>query len=389
VIAANCQHPLVGGLVTGTNRFWSKQHTKNAGTIENYVPATCSQAGSYDVTFRCAYCNEFISQVPHQLAKKDHTPAAPAKENVVAATCTKAGSYDEVVRCTDCKTVLSSSHKTEAAKGHTPGKEEEIVLMEPDCISQGHYKMVVKCTVCQEVLSEKEVWTPAYGHHFKTIIDVVKPTAVKAGYEEQQCSLCVVSRTVALAPTGVVKTISCKARTAAAETIAWSAIKGAQGYQIQISNAAGNKWDKTINAKTATSYTFKGLSAGGTYKFRVRIYAKGFDGNWVFGTWTKAVTSPTLPTATGISKFTMGKTAFTAQWKQNNSATGYQLQYSTSSKFAKAKTKNVNIKSNKTLKTTVKNLKSKTTYYVRFRTYKTVGKTNYFAGWKVYKVKTK
>ena len=259
--------------------------------------------------------------------------------------------------------------------------------MEPDCISQGCYKKVVKCTVCQEVLSEgEEYMTPAYGHSFKTI-NVVKPTAVKAGYEIQKCSLCVVSRTVVLAPTGVVKTITCKARTAAAENIAWSAIKGAQGYQVQISNAAGNKWEKTVNAKTATNYVFKGLAAGGTYKFRVRIYAKGFDGNWVFGTWTKAFTSPTLPTATGISKFTMAKTAFTAQWKQNNSATGYQLQYSTSSKFAKAK--NVNIKSNKILKTTVKNLKSKTTYYVRFRTYKTVGNTNYFAGWKVYKVKTK
>ena len=432
VITADCQHPLVGGLIKDTHRYWSKQHAKRTGTIENYVPATCSQAGSYDVYFRCAYCSEFIGLNPHQLPQKDHTPAAttkenvvaatctqagsydevvrcidcktvlssghkteaakghtpgaPAKENVVAATCTKAGSYDEVVRCTVCQAVISSSHKTEAAKGHTPGKEEEIVLMEPDCISQGQYKLVVKCTVCQAVLSEKEEWTPAYGHSYKTI-DVVKPTSVKAGYEKQKCSLCTVSRTVALAPTGVVKTISCKARTATAETITWSALKGAQGYQIQISNAAGNKWGKTYNAKTATSYTFKGLSAGGTYKFRVRIYAKGFDGNWVFGDWTKAVTSPTLPTATGISKFTMGKTAFTAQWKQNNSATGYQLQYSTSSKFAKAK--NVNIKSNKTLKTTVKNLKSKTTYYVRFRTYKTVGKTNYFSGWKVYKVKTK
>ena len=233
VITANCQHPLVGGLTAGTNRYWSKQHTKGTGTIENYVPATCSQAGSYDVYFRCAYCSEFIGLVPHQLAKKDHTPAATTKENVVAATCTKAGSYDEVVRCIDCKTVLSSGHKTEAAKGHTPGKEEEIVLMEPDCISQGHYKMVVKCTVCQEVLSEKEVCTPAYGHHFKTI-DVVKPTAVKAGYEKQQCSLCVVINTVPLAPTGVVKAITCKARTATAENIAWSAIKGAQGYQVQI-----------------------------------------------------------------------------------------------------------------------------------------------------------
>ena len=432
VITANCQHPLVGALIEGTNRYWSEQHTKGAGTIENYVPATCSQAGSYDVTFRCAYCNEFIGSVPHQLAKKDHTQAAPVKENVVAATCTTAGSYDEVVRCIDCKTVLSSSHKTEqatghtsgapakenvvaatctkagsydevvrctvckavissshkteAAKGHTPGKEEEIVLMEPDCISQGHYKMVVKCTVCQAVLSEKEFMTPAYGHTFSKIIENVPATAVTAGYQQQKCSVCSVSRIVCTAPTGVIKTVKCAARTAAAEKITWSALKGAQGYQVQVSNFAGNAWE-TTKATATNAIVVKGLAAGGNYKFRVRVYAKGVDGKYHFGPWTKALASPTLPAATVLTKLTPAKNAFTAQWSRK-AVTGYQIQYATNAKFTGAKL--LTIRNAKQYKALINKLSAGKVYCVRIRTYKTIAKANYFSTWsKAYKVKTK
>ncbi|MBQ6381780.1 MAG: leucine-rich repeat protein [Clostridia bacterium] len=187
------------------------------------------------------------------------------------------------------------------------------------------------------------------------------------------------------APTGVVKTISCKARTATAEIITWSAIKGAQGYQIQISNAAGNKWEKTYNAKTATSYVFKNLTPGGNYKFRVRLYAKAFDGSYCFAGW-KALASPTLPATTSV-KATAAKKAFTAQWRRK-AVTGYQIQYGVKANFSGAKT--LTVKNAKTYKYTVKNLKAKTNYNVRIRTYKTIGGKNYFSTWsKAVKVKTK
>ena len=137
-----------------------------------------------------------------------------------------------------------------------------------------------------------------------------------------------------------------------------------------------------------TSYTIKSLAAGGTYKFRVRIYAKGVDGKWAYGAWTKAVTSPTLPGGTSITKVTGASKAFTARWKQNKTVNGYQIQYSLKSNFSGAKT--VTVKSNSTLKTTVKKLSAKKVYYVRIRTYKTIEKVNYFSAWsKAVKVKTK
>ena len=68
-----------------------------------------------------------------------------------------------------------------------------------------------------------------------------------------------------------------------------------------------------------------------------------------------------------------------ASWKKNTKVTGYQVQYSTSSKFKSAKT--VTVKGYKSTSKTITKLTKNKKYYVRVRTYKTVGKTNYYSGW--------
>lgn len=86
-----------------------------------------------------------------------------------------------------------------------------------------------------------------------------------------------------------------------------------------------------------------------------------------------------LPKKTSISKVTGKAKSFTVKWKKQSTQTsGYQIQYSTSSKFSKKATKTVTIKSNKTTSKTFSKLKAKKKYYVRIRTYKNVkvnGKT--------------
>ena len=68
-----------------------------------------------------------------------------------------------------------------------------------------------------------------------------------------------------------------------------------------------------------------------------------------------------------------------AYWKKNTKVTGYQVQYSTSSKFKNAK--KVTVKGYKNTSKTITKLTKKKKYYVRVRTYKTVSKTNYYSGW--------
>lgn len=77
------------------------------------------------------------------------------------------------------------------------------------------------------------------------------------------------------------------------------------------------------------------------------------------------------PSATSITSVSAKSSSITVKWKKK-SCTGYQVQYSTSSKFKSAKT--VNITKASTVSKTISSLKSSKKYYVRVRTYKKSGK---------------
>ena len=95
---------------------------------------------------------------------------------------------------------------------------------------------------------------------------------------------------------------------------------------------------------------------------------------------TKKVTVTVNPAGTKLTnvKNYKGK-KLKASWKKNTKVTGYQVQYSTSSKFKSAKT--VTVKGCKNTSKTITKLTKNKKYYVRVRTYKTVGKVNYYSGW--------
>ena len=113
------------------------------------------------------------------------------------------------------------------------------------------------------------------------------------------------------------------------------------------------------------------------------------------GTLTK--TFKINPKGTSISKVTGQKKAVKVVWKKQltkmktSYVSGYQVQYSTSSKFTSGTSKYANAKFSKGRTTkTIKNLKSGKKYYVRVRTYKSVDGTKCYSSWsKVKSVKTK
>lgn len=87
--------------------------------------------------------------------------------------------------------------------------------------------------------------------------------------------------------------------------------------------------------------------------------------------------NPAKVKLTGVKNYKGKK--LKAYWKKNTKVTGYQVQYSTSSKFKSAKT--VTVKGYKSTSKTITKLTKNKKYYVRVRTYKTVGKVNYYSGW--------
>ena len=133
---------------------------------------------------------------------------------------------------------------------------------------------------------------------------------------------------------------------------------------------------KKISTANYTISYAKGLKTVGSYGVTIKL-----KGNYN-GTVKKTFTI--VPKSTIISRLTAGKKKVTVKWnKQTTQTTGYQIQYSTSSKFKGAKT--VAVSKNKTTSTTVSKLLAKKKYYVRIRTYKTVkvnGKsTKLYSSW--------
>ena len=96
-------------------------------------------------------------------------------------------------------------------------------------------------------------------------------------------------------------------------------------------------------------------------------------------TFPTTVFAASIPTTTITSVKAQSK-AFTVKWKKRSGITGYQIQYSTDSKFKKNK-KSIKLKKAKTTSKKVSNLKVAKKYYVRIRTYKIVNKKTYYSSW--------
>ena len=73
--------------------------------------------------------------------------------------------------------------------------------------------------------------------------------------------------------------------------------------------------------------------------------------------------------ATSITSLSAKDNGFKIKWKKKSGITGYQIQYSTNSKFKK-ENKSIKIKNAKTISKKITKLKVAKKYYVRIRTYK-------------------
>lgn len=140
---------------------------------------------------------------------------------------------------------------------------------------------------------------------------------------------------------------------------------------------------KTVSSKYYTVTYSKGRKYVGTYKATIK-----FSGRYT-GTVTR--TFKIKPVKTYITDLDSKTKAFKVKWKKKTTQTsGYQIMYSTSSKFTEKYTKTIRVKGNKNYYKTIKGLKAGKKYYVKVRTYKTVDGKNYYSSWSAKKtVKTK
>lgn len=95
--------------------------------------------------------------------------------------------------------------------------------------------------------------------------------------------------------------------------------------------------------------------------------------------FTTTVFATNIPSTT-ITSVKAKSEAFTIKWKKKTNIAGYQIQYSTNSKFKKGN-KTIKIKKAKTVSKKITGLKPSKKYYVRIRTYKIVDKKTYYSNW--------
>ena len=320
----------------------NNEHTHNF-VLTATNPPTCLNAGGK--TYTCTICEKE--------EHKDETPAlghAYIAQVIAQPTCTAKG----VTRYTCSRCGDSYDEENIDALGHSYAK----TIIGPTCTTQGYTAYV--CTVCGE--EEHRDKMPALGHQYKS--QLTKATTAKDGQTYKKCSVCG-------AVTG--KTVIAKVSNIKLNKTAYTYNGKVQRPGVTVKDSKG----KTL--KNGTDYTVSyssGCKNVGRYTVKVTL-----EGNY---SGSKSMTYNINPKGTSVSKVKAAKKGFKVTWKkQAIQTTGYQVQYSTSSKFKSAKT--VTISKNKTTSKSVSKLSAKKKYYVRVRTYKTVkigGKSvKLYSGW--------
>lgn len=168
--------------------------------------------------------------------------------------------------------------------------------------------------------------------------------------------------------------------------LSWRKKANVAGYRIYTYRASKKKYVYTRTVKGNTVSISK-LSAGKTYKFKVYSYAV-INKKTVLsgGVSVQAATKPARVTSLSLKA---GSRRFTAKWKKVSSCSGYEIKYSTSSKFSSSRTKTVRV-SSKNKSKVIQSLGRKKNYYVKICAYVNLGGKRICGSYsKVKRIKTK
>ncbi len=175
--------------------------------------------------------------------------------------------------------------------------------------------------------------------------------------------------------------ISSLTNTSTGITVKWSKVTGASGYYVYRKTGSGSYTKiKTITSGSTVSYTDTAVKSknGTTYTYAVKAYYKSGS-----TTYTSSYTGKKTVRLTAVSLSSVKNSSskkMTVKWAKNSKATGYQIQYSTSSSFASGN-KTVTVTGASSVSKVISSLTKGKTYYVRIRAYKTVDGTKYYSAW--------
>ena len=343
---------------------------------------TCTSEGTAIKT--CTKCNATVTE---KLPAKGHTAVT---DKGYPATCTTAGKTDGS-HCSVCNTVIKAQTVINAT-GH---KSSGWIVDKAASIGVKGSKHK-ECTVCKKVLETAEI--PALSKISISKASVTLSTSTYA-YDGKAKTPSV---TVKVGERTLKKdtdyTVSYSNNTKVGTAMVTITGKGNYTGSVSKTYSIKNNFKKaTVSGISNKSYTGKNITQSITVKYNGKTLKNGTDYTVSYssnknigtatvkiagkGSYTGTVTKTFKinPAKQEIQKLTAKSKAFFVDWAQKGSATGYEIQYATNSKFTSAK--KVTITSNKTDKTTISKLSGKKKYYVRVRSYTTVKGTKYYGAW--------
>ena len=356
-------------------------HTHNL-TLVAAKAATCTTAGN-SAYYTCDGCDKWFADATGSVEITDKTSVKIPAPGHTAGTEWKSDDTNHWHECSRCH-----DKKDEAA--HDYGSDNvcdtcgyyktvphthnlTLVAAKAATCTEGGKEAYYKCEGCgkfyEDVLGTKEITDLASWGNIAKIAHTTKQTVTKAtptanGKIVNYCSVC--KKT--LSTTVIPKASSIKLK---ATSLTYNG--KVRTPKVIVKDRTGKTLVK--NTDYTVSYA-KGRKYVGKYAVKITFKGK-YSG-------TKTLYFTIKPKATSISSLKASSKKFTVKWKkQATQTTGYQVQYSASSKFSKAKT--VTVGKNTTVSKKISKLSGKKKYYVRVRTYKTVkinGKSiRIYSGW--------
>ncbi len=370
-----------GTVITYYYKNKNEEHTHNL-TLVAAKAATCTTAGN-SAYYTCDGCDKWFADATGSVEITDKTSVKIPALGHTAGTEWKSDDTNHWHECSRCH-----DKKDEAA--HDYGSDNvcdtcgyyktvphthnlTLVAAKAATCTEGGKEAYYKCEGCgkfyEDVLGTKEITDLTSWGNIAKIAHTTKQTVTKAtptanGKIVNYCSVC--KKT--LSTTVIPKASSIKLK---ATSLTYNG--KVRTPKVIVKDRTGKTLVK--NTDYTVSYA-KGRKYVGKYAVKITFKGK-YSG-------TKTLYFTIKPKATSISSLKAGSKKFTVKWKkQATQTTGYQVQYSASSKFSKAKT--VTVGKNTTVSKKISKLSGKKKYYVRVRTYKTVkinGKSiRIYSGW--------
>ena len=309
------------------------------------------------------------------------------------ASCTTAGTVKYTCSCGDSytETIPATGHKS---SGWITDKAASIG------VKGSKHK---ECTVCKKILETAEI--PALSRISISKASVTLSTSIYAydGKAKTPSVNVKVNGKTLKKDTDYTVSYSNNTKVGTAKVT----ITGKGNYTGSVSKTYSikNNFKKaTVSGISTKAFTGKNITQSITVKYNGKTLKKGTDytvsysNNKNIGTATVKIagkgsytgtitkTFKINPAKQEIQKLTAKSKAFFVDWAQKGSATGYEIQYATNSKFTSAK--KVTITNNKTDTKTISKLSGKKKYYVRVRSYTTVKGTKYYGAWSASKCVT-